>query len=407
VDIVPQKTHYVKYSWMPLSLGDLDNRKSMHYTRFPYVICEKRPASFGSRSWRSLALARETMTPRERYLSVLERKQPDRVPLEWRATNEVSEKLMRHFGCSMTEVFDRLHIDRVIDLGPVYVGPSIEPGHDMYGCLHRHIDYGTGTYDEVVSHPLAQYASVEEIEAEYTWPTADWFDFSGIPAQVVGKEMYPIRGGGSEPFLTYKDLRGMEQAYVDLVESPELVHYILDKLFGLRYESTRRLYEQLPYGTVHITYVAEDLGSQESLLMSPAAIREFLLPRMARMMDLAHQAGAYVFFHSDGAVRPILPMFIEAGIDVLDPVQWRCKGMEREDLKRDFGEDLVFHGAMDNQYTLAFGSVEEVRAEVIENIDILGAGGGYILGPCHNIQPVSPVENVIAMYETGHDYGRI
>jgi uroporphyrinogen decarboxylase len=345
------------------------------------------------------------MTPRERYLSVLERKQPDRVPLEWRATPEVGEKLMRHFGCSMAEVFDRLHIDRVVSLGPVYVGPPIAPGYDMYGCLHRQIDYGTGTYDEVVSHPLAQYSSVDEIEAGYTWPTADWFDFSGIPDQVVGKESYPIRGGGSEPFLTYKDLRGMEQAYVDLVESPEIVHYILDKLFGLCYESTRRIYEQLPHGTVQITYVAEDLGSQESLLMSPAAIREFLLPRMSRMMELVHQAGAYVFFHSDGAVRPILPMFIEAGIDVLDPVQWRCKGMERKGLKRDFGEDLIFHGAMDNQYTLAFGSAEEVRAEAIDNIDILGAGGGYILGPCHNIQPVSPVENVIAMYEAGYEHG--
>jgi uroporphyrinogen decarboxylase len=350
-------------------------------------------------------MTKETMTPRERYLAVLQRKPPDRVPLEWRATTEVDAKLMQHFGCSLNEAFDRLHIDRVIDVGPTYAGPPIEPGYDMYGCQHRLVDYGTGAYDEVVSHPLARYTSVDEIEAEYTWPSADWFDFAGIADQVAGQERYPIRGGGSEPFLTYKSLRGMEQAYLDLIEFPEIVHYILDKLFGLRYELTRRLYEQLPYGTVHITYVAEDLGSQESLLMSPAAIREFLLPRMKRMMDLAHGAGAYVFFHSDGAVRPVLPLFIEAGIDVLDPVQWRCKGMEREGLKRDFGEDLVFHGAMDNQYTLAFGSVDAVRAEVVDNIDILGAGGGYILGPCHNLQPVSPIENVIAMYETGYEYG--
>jgi uroporphyrinogen decarboxylase len=313
--------------------------------------------------------------------------------------------MMRHFGCTLNEVFSRLHVDRVIDLAPRYAGPPLEPGHDMYGCRHQTVDYGPGAYDEVVSHPLAQYTSVGEIEAEYTWPTADWFDVSGIAGQAAGKEMYPIRGGGSEPFLTYKDLRGMEQAYLDLIEYPEIVHYVLDQLFGLRFELTRRIYEQLPHGTVHITYVAEDLGSQGSLLMSPAAIREFLLPRMKRMIDLAHQAGAYVFFHSDGAVRPILPMFIEAGIDVLDPVQWRCKGMEREGLKRDFGDRLVFHGAVDNQYTLAFGTVNEVRQEVIDNIRILGRGGGYILGPCHNTQPISPVENVIAMYETGYEYG--
>jgi uroporphyrinogen decarboxylase len=347
----------------------------------------------------------ETMTPKERYLAILQHKLPDRVPLEWRATREVGEKLCRHFGCTLDEVFDRLHIDRLVNVGPAYVGPPIPPGYDLYGCKRQAVDYGTGVYDEVVSHPLAAYDTVDEIAAHYTWPTADWYDFSGIPAQIAGKERYAVLGGGSEPFLTYKSLRGMEQAYIDLYEHPEIVHYCLDQLFNFRYEFTRRIYEQLPHGAVHVSYIAEDLGSQESLLISPSAIDTFILPRMKRMMDLAHQAGAYVFFHSDGAVRPILPAFIEAGIDVLDPVQWRCRGMEREGLKRDFGKQLVFHGAMDNQYTLAFGSVDEVRQETIDNIRILGAGGGYILGPCHNLQAVSPVENVIVMYETGYEYG--
>jgi uroporphyrinogen decarboxylase len=252
---------------------------------------------------------------------------------------------------------------------------------------------------------LAQYGTVEEIEQHYAWPSVDWFDFAGIRERVEGKEMYPVRGGGSEPFLTYKSLRGMEQAYIDLVENPEITHYCLDKLFDLRYEITRRIYEQLPYGTVNISYVAEDMGSQESLLLSPAAIREFLLPRMKRMIDLVHSAGAYAFLHSDGAIRSILPDFIEAGIDVLDPIQWRCKGMEREALKRDFGGDLIFHGAVDNQYTLAFGTAEEVREEVEYNIQVLGRGGGYIIAPCHNIQPISPPENVVAMYEAGYEYG--
>jgi len=79
--------------------------------------------------------------------------------------------------------------------------------------------------------------------------------------------------------------------------------------------------------------------------------------------------------------------------------------MEREGLKRDFGDKVVFHGGVDNQYTLAFGSVEEVRREVMDNIRILGEGGGYILAPCHNIQAVSPPENIVAMYETGYEYG--
>jgi uroporphyrinogen decarboxylase len=154
-----------------------------------------------------------------------------------------------------------------------------------------------------------------------------------------------------------------------------------------------------------ISYVAEDLGSQEGLLFSLEHIREFLLPRMKRMMDLVHEAGAFVFHHSDGAVRDIIPDMIEIGIDVLNPVQWRCRGMEREGLKRDFGDKLVFHGAVDNQYTLAFGSVEEVRQEVLDNLRIFGEGGGYILAPCHNIQAVSPPENIVAMYETAYENG--
>ncbi len=220
----------------------------------------------------------------------------------------------------------------------------------------------------------------------------------------MGKERRPIRGGGSEPFLTYKSLRGQEQAFMDLVLEPEIVHYCLDRLFDFCYESTRRIFEQIP-GQVKITYVAEDLGSQESLLISKAHIHEFLLPRMKRMMDLTHEAGSYVFHHSDGSVMDIIPDLIEAGIDVLNPIQWRCKGMDRQVLKDRFGDRIVFHGAVDNQQTLAFGTVEDVKAEVADNLRILGAGGGYILAPCHNIQAVSPPENIVAMYETAYEMG--
>jgi len=214
-----------------------------------------------------------------------------------------------------------------------------------------------------------------------------------------------IRGGISEPFATYKWLRGVERGYLDLIEKPEMVHYCLDRLYDLCYEDARRIYETIP-GKVVWTWVAEDVGTQEGLLVSLRHIEEFFLPRMKRMIDLAHQAGVYVFHHSDGAVRANIPNMIGIGIDVLDPVQWRCKGMEREGLKRDFGDRLVFHGAMDNQFTLVTGSVADVRRQVEENIGILGAGGGYILGPCHNFQVVSPPENIVAMYDAGYEYGR-
>ncbi|MDP6701712.1 MAG: uroporphyrinogen decarboxylase family protein, partial [Candidatus Latescibacteria bacterium] len=193
-------------------------------------------------------------------------------------------------------------------------------------------------------------------------------------------------------------------AFIDLIDNPDIVHYCLDKLFELAYENTRRIHEQIP-GRVDLSYVAEDMGTQEGLMFSLDHIRQYLFPRMRRMVNLAHQTGAYAFFHSDGAIRRALPEIIDLGIDILNPIQWRCRGMERRALKRDFGGSVVFHGGVDNQHTLAFGSVEDVRQEVRANLKILGAGGGYILAPCHNIQTVSPPENIIALYETGRNEG--
>jgi len=310
-------------------------------------------------------------------------------------------------GCATErELFARLHIDRPVIVSPRYVGPTIPADADEYGCRYRDIAYDTGTYRECITHPLAGFKTLAEIQAGYSWPQPDWYDHSRIPAQIKGLEQYPIQGGGSEPLLVYKLLRGEEQAYVDLIEQPEIVHGCLDRLFDLAYENTRRIYEAIP-GKVMISYVAEDMGAQEDLQFSPQQIREFLLPRMKRVMDLVHQGGGFVFHHNDGAVRRILPDLITSGIDVLNPIQWRCKGMEREGLKRDYGNRLVFHGGMDNQRTLPFGTVEDVRREVEDNLRILGAGGGYILAPCHNIQAVSPVENIVAMYETGHELGAV
>ena len=345
------------------------------------------------------------MTSKERWLAVLRREIPDRVPMDYWATPEATHNLMKHLGCSTDEeMFQRLGIDRPFPVEPAYVGPPIPPGQDMYRCGYRDVDYGTGTYPECVVHPLAKVTTIEEIEANYTWPAADWFDYSVLSGQVQANEHRPIQGGGSEPFLKYVELRGLEQAYMDLIENQELVAYCLDKLFDFSYQHTRRIFETIP-GKVMISYVAEDFGSQESLLFSPHVIRSIFVPRMKRMIDLVHEAGAYAFFHSDGAIREIIPDMIAAGIDVLNPIQWRCKGMDRAGLKRDFGEYVVLHGGVDNQYTLAFGSVEEVRQEVIDNFRILGEGGGYILAPCHNIQSVSPVENIVALYQTGFEYG--
>ena len=345
------------------------------------------------------------MTGRERWLAVLNGEKPDRIPMDYWATGEASQKLCEHMGCDLETALARLHVDHPASVGGRYVGPPPPEGQDIWGLERRQVSYGSGVYSEVVGDPpLARFGSVEEIEAGYRWPSPDDWDYSHLPAAVQALRDRPVRGGGSEPFLLYKLLRGEAQAFVDLIENPEIVHYCLGRLFDLAYQETLRVFETVP-GVVMITYVAEDVGAQTGLMYSPAQIREFLHPGMKRMIDLTHQHGSFVFHHTDGAVRDILPDLIALGIDVLNPVQWRCPGMEREGLKRDFGAQVVFHGGVDNQYTLPFGTVEEVRCEVRDNYRILGEGGGYILAPCHNIQAVGPAENVVAMYEAGYDYG--
>jgi uroporphyrinogen decarboxylase len=346
------------------------------------------------------------MTPRERWQAVLQRRTPDRVPMDYWATSEATDKLLRHLGVSdHWELYDRLHIDRVLGVGPTGYGPPEGGDVDLFGCRWAWVEHGVGKYRECVEHPLAKFRTLSELKAGYRWPTVDDLDFSAIPAQLRGHEKYPVQGGGSEPFLTYTMLRGMELAFRDLVGNREFVEYCLDKLFDLAYKTSERIYAAVP-GKVLFSYVAEDFGSQNDLLFSPRVIREVFIPRMKRMVDLAHSAGVYAMTHSDGAVRKIIPDLIGIGVDILNPIQWRCTGMDRAELKRDFGDKLIFHGGVDNQQTLAFGTVDDVRAEVAENLRILGAGGGYILAPCHNIQAVSPPENIVAMYETGFELGK-
>lgn len=352
-------------------------------------------------------MPKETMSRKERWKAVLRREKPDRVPMDFQGTPEVLAAFMKYAGVSSERaLWKKYHIDQRIRLDPRYCGPVLPADQDQYGCRFRMVDYGGGSYCECVAGPLERFETVNEIQEGYQWPDVIGnLDFSGIQAEADRWADYPIVVFGSEPFLYYKYLRGEAQAFMDLAVNPDIVEFCLGKLYDVRYAVTRRVLESLRPGTVDMVIAAEDMGSQTGLLYSPDQIRQFFIPHFKRMIELAHQHGAYAFHHSDGAIRPIIPDLIEAGFNILNPVQHRCPGMNREGLKRDFGDKLIFHGAVENQQILPFGTPAQVRQEVLENLRILGAGGGYILGPCHKIQPVSPMENIVALYETGYAEG--
>ena len=349
------------------------------------------------------------MTPRERWLALLAGEKPDRIPTDYWATGEVTDRLKRDLQCAdFDELRRKLHIDGPHGIGAprtVHHHPD-DPQADIWGVRHRRVDYGGGTYDEVATHLLAAALTVEDVHA-FKWPSPDDHDF-----EVFRKQVRDIPGdravmcGAYEPFLLYSAMRGMEQALMDLYIAPDIAEAALERIFDYHYRLNERLYE-IGKGRIDLTYIAEDLGMQTNLLMGLEPIRRFILPNQKRMADLARSYGIRIFYHTDGAARAVIPDLIAVtGINILNPIQWRCPGMEREGLVRDFGSKIIFHGAMDNQQTLSFGSPADVRQEVLDNIRIF-SGARWICAPCHNIQTVSPTENIVAMYETIYENGRL
>ena len=334
----------------------------------------------------------------------------DRIPTDIWATAEVMKKLRDHFG-EGADLNRELHIDGMAKMAPEYIGPPLPPVSEdeqvnFWGMRTKRMDYPTGVYYEHSSFPLAFAHSIDDLD-RYAWPRADWFDYSRLEKDArAGRDGQIVMCGYMAPFYFHNLLRGLEQSLVDPHEDPELTHAIVGRISDFFYDHHRRIFESAR-GLVDIAQVTDDYGSQSGPLISMETFRAFYKPHLARFVALCKEFGVLVFHHDDGAIRPFIPEMIELGIDVLNPVQWVCPGMERSGLKRDFGRKVCFHGGIDNQRILPFGTPEEVRAEVRAAIDTLASDGtGYILAPCHNIQAVTPVENIVAMYDEAWRYGR-
>ena len=348
------------------------------------------------------------MTPRQRWLATLNGDPIDKAATDIWATPECMKSLRDHFGIEGdtyeddTKVWDNLNIDGVQGVGVPYNGPDLaDPEGDLWGVRRKRVGHGTGAYNEIINSPLADAQTVADVE-RHSWPSPDHFDYTHV-AELIdrGGQHRIVRGGGYEPFLICCHIRGMEQAYMDLAMEPEVTEAILQKLFDFHFEQNRRILEA-GQGRIDMFYLAEDLGGQHGPLFSLDLYKQFFLPNQIKMAKMVHDHGAKVFYHSDGAMNTFLPLLIEeVGIDVLNPLQWRCPGMELKELVRDFAGDIAFHGGIDNQQTLPFGTAEEVKQEVTDVAKIMSdANARWICAPCHNIQSNTSVENILAMYET-------
>ncbi|MCX7803674.1 MAG: hypothetical protein N3A38_00655 [Planctomycetota bacterium] len=346
------------------------------------------------------------MTSRERVLMAVEHREPDRLPVTFDAEKEVIETLMKHFGVSTRdEVWDALHVDTRL-VGARHNHPRIrregDISYDFWGIGSKEQAYSRGTYSEYCIFPLADMETVAGIEG-YEWPTPEELTFEPL---FEARERNPdkaiiahISHGG---YFKACHMRGQEKFLEDLVARPDIAEAIIRKVMEYTFPAVEKMCREAGRA-FDIYYIADDFCTARGPMISPGMFRRLIKPYLARLAEIVHSHGKKFLLHVCGAVRPLMKDLIEAGVDILEPIQTSAAGMEPEGLKRDFGERLTFYGSIDLINVLSKGSREDVRREVLKNFRILGRGGGFIVGPGHTyIQPDVPLENILTMYETAY-----
>jgi uroporphyrinogen decarboxylase len=272
------------------------------------------------------------MTPRQRWLALLAGDRPDRIPTDYQATPEVTARLLRELGCEDLERSTGGWTSTRGASSPLAAAdtPSRRSAGRSVGSPLPHGRLRRRRLRGTRAPSAGRMTDVAQIDA-YRWPDPDDFDYQAIGRQLDADDGYrPIHCGCYEPFLLYGYLRGLEQSFEDLALRPDMAEAILGHLFDFHYEHLRRSFEA-GEGRIDLTWVAEDLGSQTGPLISLETYRRFCCPTRSRWPNLARSFGIHVMYHTDGAARLFLPDLIDrVGIEILNPIQWRCPGMERE-----------------------------------------------------------------------------
>lgn len=347
------------------------------------------------------------LSSRERVYRAIRRQPTDKVPSRMSHTNEIMEALQERLGADTPgRVFRRLGVDfREIQrmLAPDFL--ELEASR----WVHALSDEGYRTARHAYT-PLASVETMADLEAY------DWNDLDGADEAVyatLANQVAEWNRDGDEHFIMYKagclfttlcEARGYERFLTDPILNPELARAMLDALTGRIVRDIERAGAEAP-GLIDTFNLSDDLGTQRALMVSPRLCRDFFFPCYERIFDAMKRQGALVFFHSCGAIAPIIPDLIALGVDILHPLQTLAAGMDYAALKARYGERLCFCGGIDVQRLLPYATPAEVKDEVRRVAGVLGAGGGYILDACNKIQPDTPVENVLAMYEATMEMG--
>lgn len=345
------------------------------------------------------------MTPRDRVFAAMRHEEPDRVPHFYRDIPEVEERLLRDLGLPDREALLRRFEVDFRWIAPEYVGPPLQVDawrrRNIWGVEFEYIALEIGGHWQTRSFPLEGTFDPKALD-DYPWPSLEWFDFTSLGAQAAAYADYATMtaaGPASDGILgVVQDLVGLERALTDPYVNRPFFDALIEKILAFKLPFVERMVT----GARRLDFfrIGDDFGTQRGLLLGPTQWRETFGPALKAVAGTAKSAGAtYYYHHSCGGIRPLIGDLLDIGMDVLDPIQVLAEGMEPAALKRDFGDRLCFSGGVDEQRLLPQGTPEEVRAAVRRLCGILGAGGGYFLGPTHNFQEDIPTENIVAIYD--------
>jgi uroporphyrinogen decarboxylase len=256
-----------------------------------------------------------------------------------------------------------------------------------------------GLYTEFVEYPMANASSVQDI-INYPFPDPEAPGRFDIAEKMMKRYSgnYGVIGDVETMFFEMSwYLTGMEKFLMDLMIEPEYLAYLMDKIMNYIIAAGKRLISM----GVDILWCGDDFGTQQGMIMDPETWRRIFMPRIKYMFEEFRKirSDIKIAWHSCGSILPIIPDFIEIGLDILNPIQPLAHGMEPVYLKKTYGKDLVFFGGIDVQHLLPFGTPQMISDEVRRRIEILGKDGGFIIAPAHNIQPDTPVENIMAFFK--------
>ena len=357
--------------------------------------------------------APETMTARERVLRTFAHEKTDRVPINYYSNPTIHKKVTDALGVTGdAEAFKRAVGVDFSGVGAPHIGPNRFkeiPGltvNPVYGFYTRWVENEYGGYDDFCHFPLAG-ASDEEIAA-FPCPSADDFDIeAGLQGlDHVGDYAVACGGAGTGDIInSIGRVMGMEDTLVNILTENEATLDLIDRKLNMELGVMERLLAGAK-GRIDFMWLGEDLGTQRSPMISMALYRKVFRPRHQRFIDLAKAYNLPVMIHTCGSSSWVYEDFIEMGVNGVDTLQPEATDMSPEYLTEHFGGRLAFHGLISTAGPLAYGSAEETAAYCKDTLEIMMPHRGYFFAPTHAIQDNSPVENVIAMYQAAHDYGR-